>query len=245
MGLTNIAIIIAVQIITFLALVLLLRSIMYTASAAEVKRLRELNLENQKKAEKLARDLERQEREHQRKVEKAEAELRELKTTARQESEQQKEELLGKAREESEKIVNQALGLKDRIREELEGEMQERGITLACSLIKGVMTADNMKWFHDGLVNDVLASVKTVDQKTFQGIEGDLKGEVKTPYELSKDQMKALSQNLSQVAGRAVDLKQVADTEVIAGITIALGNLVIDGSLGGKLHQVTEQIAQE
>ena len=57
--------IIAIQVVTFLVLVLLLRRLLYSAYAAELKRLRELNLENQNKAEKLGREMEKTEHEHQ------------------------------------------------------------------------------------------------------------------------------------------------------------------------------------
>jgi F-type H+-transporting ATPase subunit b len=244
MGTLDLGIIVVVQVITFLLLVLLLRRIMHSATANELKRLRDLNLENEKKAEKLAKDLERAEREYERKVARTEAELKSLRAKVREESEKQKEQTLRKAREEGDKIVSQALNVKERIREELEEEMTERSVRFACELIKDVLTAENMTWFHNGLVTDLVAAADKLDGSPFDGIKPGAKAEVRTPYELSGEQLSRLNGALSDRCRQTIQLAQVPDRDVIAGIRITVGSMEIDGSLAGKLRQMAERINQ-
>lgn len=238
-------IIIAVQVVTMLILALVLTKIVGSASAAELKRLRNLNLENQKKAEHLAKELEKAESDHQRRVQKAETELQELKQHAQEEAERHKTKVLEEARAEGDRIVNQAMKVKERIREEVESEMQEKSIALACRLIKGVLTAENMKWFHDGLVKDILEAVRGVDPETLAQVEEGTTAEVRTPYEMDDSQLHALQESLQSTAGKSINVNQVSDKDVIAGITIRMNSLVIDGSLSGRLHRVAASVQQE
>jgi len=230
--------IIAIQVVTFLVLVLLLRRLLYSAYAAELKRLRELNLENQNKAEKLAREMEKTEHEHQRRMEKAEGEIRELRNTLQNDAKQKREEVLRKAREEGERIVTQAMGTKDRIREELDGQLQDRSVGIACQLIKDVLTSENMKWFHDGLVKDVTAALGRAEESKLRGLAANQAVEVRTPYRLSDSQVSEVTQALSRHSRQPLQIRQREDQEVIAGLVISAGSLLIDGSLAGQLRQV-------
>jgi F0F1-type ATP synthase membrane subunit b/b' len=238
---SDLGIIVTVQIVTFLALVVILRQIMFSASRKEIERLRELNAENQKKAEKLAKELDRAEREHQRKIEKAEEELKVLRASTREESERQKEQILKKAREDGDKIVNQALSVKERIRQELQGKLQEQSIQLGVRMIGKVLTEDRMKWFHDGLVNDVIAEMRQIDPATFAGIDTNKEGVVRTPYELSNELIQQIGDALTTAAGRNITVLQATDKDVIAGLVITIGSLMIDGSLAGKLRQAADE----
>ncbi len=243
---SEISIIIVVQFITFLVLVLVLRRIMFSAFTAELRRLRELNAESQKKSDRLSKELERAEREQARKMEKADSELKELRTRAREEAEKQKEELLRKAREEGERIVKQALGVKDRIRSEVQDEMHEGSIQLACRMVQEVFTSDSMQWLHENLVQDFLQALSKVDAATFKGIEISGGAVVHTQHELAPASMERLEAILNEHTGQPVPVRQTTDKDVAAGITLVLGSLVIDGSLTGKLRQAaTEASARE
>ena len=59
---------IIIQVITFAALVFVLRKIMYSASFGETKRLQQLNQENAKKAQELVNKIEEAEKQYQEKL---------------------------------------------------------------------------------------------------------------------------------------------------------------------------------
>jgi len=233
---------IVVQIVTFGVLALLLHRFMYSAYKGELNRLQDLSLEYRNKAEQLAEDMRLAEAKHRERVEEAEAEIRELRNSVQAEAGRQREEVLQRARAESDRIIAAATGVKERMRKDLEAELTEKSVTVACELIQAVLTADNMKWFHEGLVQDVTGAIGRVDPKRFQGMEGETQVMVRTPYTLAKPAEQQLSETLAAHLGRQVKINQFEDPGVIAGITVKIGSLVIDGSLAGQLRQTAAKI---
>lgn len=237
MELSDLAVIVGIQLIIFLVLILLLRRIILSASASEMKRLRDLSLENERKAQKLAKEAEKAEKEYQRKVAMSDAEMKKLKSSMQEEAQAQKEEMLKQAREESEKIVKQAMSARENMRKEMQDQLRDQSIDLACSLVSEVLTQEKMKWFHDGLVKEIIDAMGELDPAHFQGINTSEPIQVHTPYELTAGDLKQLQKSIEKYVDGAVTLDQVVDKDVIAGITLTAGSLHLDGSLAGKLRQ--------
>ena len=99
-----------------------------------------------------------------------------------------------------------------------------------------------MKWFHEGLVTEVLKAIEDIDPSRLQGIQVDGKAAAHTPYELPPKQLNKLNQALSGKAEKKIEVDQVPDKDVIAGITVRMGSLVIDGSLAGKLREEAREM---
>jgi hypothetical protein len=177
----------------------------------------------------------------ERRVEEAEAEIRELRNSIQADAGRQRDEVLEKARVESDKIIAAAMGVKDRIRRELEAEVGEKSIGYACELIKGVLTTENMKWFHEGLVGEVIGAIDRVEQKRFRGMDESV-AMVTTPFELEDATLKRLGGVLSGKLGREVAVKQFTDENIIAGVSVKMGSMVIDGSLAGQLRKTAGKL---
>jgi len=231
---------IIIQIITFLALVFVLRKIMYSASFMETKRLQQLSEENSKKAQELAAKLEDAQRQYQEKLESAEKEAKRLKAQAEEEIQKLKEDVLNKARAEGERIVNQALNTKEKLKEEIESQMAEKSIEQSLRLIHTVLSAQNQLSLHQGLVDNILEEIeKTGPEKLKINIH---KGKLIMPYEIAKPKKEKIIAVLSKKSGKEISLEEEIDKNIIAGITIKLGSLVIDGSLANKLREAAEAL---
>ena len=229
-----------IQIITFFALVFVLRKIMYSASFMETKRLQQLSEENSKKAQELAAKLEDAQKQYQEKLEMAEKEAKRLKAQAEEEIQKLKEDILNKARQEGERIVNQALNTKEKLKEEIESRMVEKSIEQSLRLIHTVLSAENQLSVHEGLVENILEEIeKTAPEKLKINIH---KGELLTPYEIPKPKKEKIMVVLSKKSGKEISLEEKIDKNIIAGITIKLGSLVIDGSLANKLREAAEAL---
>ena len=234
---------IIIQIITFLALVFVLRKIMYSASFNETKRLQKLNQENVEKAEELARKMEDTERQYRERMSGAEDEARKLKAQAREQAERLREELLNKARQESERIVNQALNSKEKLREDIEAQMQKKSVEQSLKLTQDVLSSKHQRLVHEGLVSEVLEEIEKIKPGKLE-VRTD-KGELTTPYEVDKRKKEKIATILSKKIGKKISLEEKIDKQVIAGIVIKLGSLVIDGSLAGKLKEAAEPMRKE
>ncbi|BFM50143.1 F0F1 ATP synthase subunit delta [Marinomonas sp. THO17] len=63
-----------------------------------------------------------------------------------------------------------------------------------------------------------------------------------TAFELSAEQVKALVDSLSKKLDRTVNLTNETDASLIGGVVIRTGDLIIDGSVRGKLAKLSEAI---
>ena len=231
---------IIIQVMTFAALVFVLRKIMYSASFGETKRLQQLNQENAKKTQELANKIEEAEKQYQEKLAHAEDEVKKLKSQANEEVNKLKEEALSKAKQESERIVNQALNTKEKLKEEIASQMKEKSVEQSLRLIQDVLSLKNQTLVHEGLIDDVIEEIEKLEQGRLQARTD--KGELITPHAIDKSRKEKIKAVLSKKTGKKIALEEKIDKEVIAGITIKLGSLVIDGSLAGKLKEAVEAV---
>ena len=66
--------------------------------------------------------------------------------------------------------------------------------------------------------------------------------EVETAHELSAEQLQTLAAALSKRLDRTVNLQQVVNPALIGGVVIRAGDVVVDGSVRGKLSQLAESL---
>ncbi|TWH64271.1 F-type H+-transporting ATPase subunit delta [Azomonas agilis] len=93
--------------------------------------------------------------------------------------------------------------------------------------------------------NDRLEVIPTIFE-TFEALkleaEKSITVEVETAYELSEEQLQTLAASLSKRLDRTVNLQQEVNPALIGGLVIRAGDVVIDGSVRGKLSQLAEAL---
>ena len=72
--------------------------------------------------------------------------------------------------------------------------------------------------------------------------EKTLDVEVQTAFELSAEQLQTLAAALSKRLDRTVNPQQVVNPALIGGLVIRAGDVVVDGSVRGKLSQLAESL---
>lgn len=72
--------------------------------------------------------------------------------------------------------------------------------------------------------------------------EKTLEAEVETAFELSNEQLQNLAAALSKRLDRTVNLQQAVNPALIGGVLIRAGDVVVDGSVRGKLSQLAESL---
>ena len=66
--------------------------------------------------------------------------------------------------------------------------------------------------------------------------------EVHTAVELDDDQRRRLAAALGKATGKNVSLKVVVDPSVLGGVSVQIGDTVIDGSVRNRLNQLREAL---
>jgi len=89
---------------------------------------------------------------------------------------------------------------------------------------------------NDRLV--LLPEITTLYEKLRSEAEGSIDAEVISAFEVSDEQQKAIVKSLKKRLGRDVKLTTRIDTSLMGGAIIRAGDLVIDGSLQGRLTKI-------
>ena len=89
---------------------------------------------------------------------------------------------------------------------------------------------------------DVLPMIEELFEELKAEAEKTLDVEVQTAFELSPAQLQTLAAALSKRLDRTVNPQQVVNPALIGGVVIRAGDVVVDGSVRGKLSQLAESL---
>jgi F0F1-type ATP synthase membrane subunit b/b' len=234
------------QFLFFVGLVLVLRKVLLSSSYNETKRLQQLNEENSSKAQELSAKIADAENEYRERTVKADEEVRLMKSKAKKDIETLKEAIIAKGKAEGDRIVTQALNARDEIRAEIEEQMHERVVDFSRRIFQKVLSAEEQKLVHEGLLQSVFEELEVIESDRLRNVNigGGSEGtvEVKTLHAMTPEQKEKLESILSSKLNKKVTVKEELENEIIAGIVIALGSFVIDGSLSERFRKAAGSI---
>ena len=84
-------------------------------------------------------------------------------------------------------------------------------------------------------IRDLFAKMKAQQEKTIEV-------EVTAAYELPVDLINKLAQSLSAKLNRSVNVNSSVDKSLLGGVIIHTGDMVIDGSVRGRLAKLAEAL---
>lgn len=230
---------ILVQVATFVALVLVLKKLLYSETGKALRRLQWLNRENETKAQELCNKMQKAERECQQKIRQAEEEIMRFKNVAKTETEHLRAKILEGAKKDSEKIIAQAEKIKDDMRSEIAVEMDVKALYFGCELLQKIFDEEVLNYIHNRLITQIIIAIEKLDfEQVEQGVSCV---EVFSPYPLgSKGQ--ELKGIFSLKTKREINLVEKIDEKLIAGIVVKIGNLLLDGSISNKLEEARQDL---
>ena len=74
--------------------------------------------------------------------------------------------------------------------------------------------------------------------------EGSIDAEIISAYAVSEAQRSKVSESLKQRLGREINLSVTIDESLVGGVIIRAGDMVIDGSVRGKLEKLASTVNQ-
>ena len=89
---------------------------------------------------------------------------------------------------------------------------------------------------------DVLPTIRELFEELKAEAEKTLDVEMQTAFELTSVQLQTLAAALSKRLDRTVNPQQVVNPALIGGVVIRAGDVVVDGSVRGKLSQLAESL---
>lgn len=226
------------QVVIFVGLVIVLRRILGRHLIDAAAHLQGLSGEYVRRHEELKRQLQESEQQYQEQMDRVKAESEQVLAQSRQDAESSKTKLLAEARSESERIIQQALQSSQAVKRDFEERVDRRALQRACELIQQVLPGQLRQEMQskglDDLIRDGLGQLESLT--TQDDID---EATVTSAFPLSAAQRNLLRQRLNERLGREIRLVEATDEGLVAGLTITMGNLVLDGSLLSKIREAT------
>lgn len=91
---------------------------------------------------------------------------------------------------------------------------------------------------------ELMPEISKVFNQSRAEIEGTVSAEVVSAYELDESQIGALADALKNELKRDVVVETSVDPSIIGGVIIRAGDTVIDGSVAGKLRDLTSYLTR-
>lgn len=165
----------------------------------------------------------------------------EIKATALEETQEEREKVLKEARLKSEQIIQQANKTRDFLLGEIDKKIQEAAAREACELIREVIPDEIRKETHSHRLKELLLA-------GLEGLEGlslpDTEREVHvvSAYELTEEERFILGRELRKRLRDDIEIKEETDSGLIAGFSIAIGGVIVDGSLRHSIQEAAKNV---
>ncbi len=225
-------------------LMFLLRFFLSRIMVDGASRLQGLSAEYGQRQDELRQRLEEAEKQYAEQITRAKTQAEQVMKQARHEADTMRSRLLDEARQESERIVQQGIESRDAIRKELEQRMEVRAVERACELIQqvlpGQLRQDVQAHWLDELLQHGLAQLERLKVQDSAGA-----ARIVSAFPLTPEQRTLLRQHLRGALGKDLEITEATDDKLVAGLTITVGSLVLDGSLATKLQQAARHRMQE
>ncbi len=223
--------------LVFTVLVMSLRNILKQNVVSATSHLEQMAAEYAKKEEEIKKQLEEVKRQSQDSIVNAQKDAQKEKERIIKEAQEIKDKLLDQTQKKIDEMIEQA----DRSRQALisgaEQKIEERSIVLAAELLKQAMPDDMRYQIHEYWL-------KSLTKSTFAQLdrlhipENEAEALVVSAFNLSIQQRDDLKEKIKEKIGRELAIKEEVDANIIAGLVVHIGSLVLDGSFKTRIQEV-------
>ena len=229
--------------VMFLTAVVVLRRLMARHVTTATAHLQALSQDYVRKQEELKKRLEESERQYQEHVAQAKEEAQQLKTQMVTEAEQARERILEQARQDADRIMQQASQAREAMRQELEQSLENRAIEHGCALLHEALPLELRQAIHTQWVDELLKNgLLSMERLTTQDVAREAR--VISAFALTPAQHQLLLTRLHTALGAEVTVEASVDARLVAGLTITIGHVEMDGSLASKLREAARHAHQ-
>lgn len=236
MSLLDIFIMIIIQSGFFAVLIIGLRFFFAQHLSQALKRLKAIQEEAMVKESQLNEELNRAKQHREAIVEGAREEADELLKQSKLDISSMRNDATAAAHEEKKKIIESGGEELRRLSANLEAESKAKAIDMAVNIMHNVISDKSMSALNVILVNEVVDEVEKLDESAF--IIKNSKIILTSAAELSQEIKDRLSKVLKAKMNIDVELEEMIEDKILAGMTLTIGEFVIDGSLSNKISKV-------
>jgi len=231
---------IVIQVVTFIAIIIILRMLFYRQLNSALTRLNRLHEENLAKEEELQKQLEEAKAAKEEEMQEARDEAAAIIKDAKAKAEKAAIEFEARSKTEAQSKFEHVKDEIDKIKNDAMAASHEKAVELSLQMLQAVFTEQGKAAFQHELVAEVLDEIKNINKDKFTVKTKDL--DVLSACPLNAEDRAKLVKILTDKIGMRVEIKESVDKGIMAGLIVRIGALTIDGSLRNKLRKVQPHI---
>lgn len=225
-----------VQILVFGGLIFLMRHLLKRNIGAASGHIQELTLDCAQKLEEAKKRMEEANQYREKVLADSKEEGERTKQQQIREGQQAKEEMLRQARQQSEDIVRRAQASAENLMAELEQKIESGAARKATEIVKGLLVGKLSEEAHGRWIEELVRN--GFDGLNRLNLPEDIREvEVLTAFPLKPYEKNLLRDGLSKAVGRTINLKEKPEPELILGVRLTLGRVVIEGNWLSKVKE--------
>ncbi len=234
---------VVIQLFIFTMLVLFLRVLLTRNITTATAHLHELNQDYNEKVDAANKKKAEVDRYYNEMLIKAKADSEKQKVQILREAQSTQEAVIKDARRQGEEIIQQAQKALEQALQEIELRVQEESQLRASELVHEVLTAGMSEHLHKLWVQELLKTgLEDVDRLH---VSEDMKEiTVQSAFPLESEQKSVLQKKFDAVFGKKFPLVEEINPDLVAGLRIRLGSMLIDGSLLFKIKEIARDVKQ-
>jgi F0F1-type ATP synthase membrane subunit b/b' len=231
---------ILLQIFIFAGLAFFLRHLLTRNVTSATSHLQGMIRDNTEKQDEIKKKLGESKKQYEDTIRKAEKEAQDIKERYQKALEAERDKIISQAHEQSEELLDRADKTCEAINAELDKRVNARAVERAGDLVCKVLPPEVCRVMHalwmDALIAEGLSGIDRLRVP-----EEVNSAEVLTAFALSDEQKQKLLKKLEEGLDRSIGIHEKVQPELIAGMTISIGNLVFDGSFIHRMREVTRE----
>jgi F-type H+-transporting ATPase subunit b len=179
-------------------------------------------------------------------------EVNEIVTQAETRIDREQRSLVRSAQEEADRILNEAQTQAQEMQQHALEQFHERLLDSIISISARVVSKASPQELHDSLfqqLNDRIWELGRSDIRQVNRLRRSL-GErapvvhVETARELTTEQRRKLISTFSALADRSVELETNLNPDLAAGVSVRLGDIIVNSSIAAQLTELREEVAE-
>jgi len=199
--------------------------------------LEELNRDYAKKEEEINKLLEEAKQKKELIIQEAQIKAEEIKNNTLNEAKEKKEKIIEEARNEAISIIKEAEKAREKLILELEERISKEAFNKAYQLLKDVLPKNFKEAIHNKWIEELLSQEFIYFENI--NIPSDLNTvKIISAFKLNDNIRETLRKKIEQKLNRNLTVLEEINEDLISGIIINLGNLIIDASLKNKILKI-------
>ena len=171
---------------------------------------------------------------------------------AYQKAQSERQSLLEATQEEAEKILSDAENEAAKRQQQEMEELQERLVDTILDISSKILGKTTPKEVHENLIEDLTAEIWDMgknDMRQVRTIRDSLAERTPTVHvtsgkELTADQQRSLVKTFSALADSNVNMEIEVDPNLISGIRVRIGDLVVENTLAMELDELRDEVVK-